>query len=39
MADGRFVLTGGIVGWDTSGKFPSDFTSQVKQALANIPQF
>ncbi len=35
-ADGRIVVTGGVIGWDTEGHLPADFTTQVKQALENI---
>lgn len=36
MAEGRLVVTGGVVGWDTAGEFPSDFVGQVRLALQNI---
>ena len=36
MAEGRIVVTGGVVGWDTNGVFPAEFLGQVKQTLANI---
>lgn len=35
-AEGRLVVTGGVVGWDTEGRFPSDFVGQVHLALENI---
>ena len=35
-ADGRLVVTGGVIGWDTQGKLSADFVSQVRQALSNI---
>jgi len=35
-ADGRLVVTGGVIGWDTAGHLPADFTAQVRQALENI---
>jgi enamine deaminase RidA (YjgF/YER057c/UK114 family) len=35
-ADGRLVVTGGVIGWDTEGHLPSDFTAQVRQTLGNI---
>ena len=35
-ADGRIVVTGGVIGWDTEGHLPADFSTQVKQALENI---
>lgn len=36
MAEGRMVLTGGVVGWDVTGVFADDFVQQVKQTLENI---
>jgi enamine deaminase RidA (YjgF/YER057c/UK114 family) len=36
MAEGRLVVTGGVVGWDAAGKFPEGFVSQVKLTLQNI---
>jgi enamine deaminase RidA (YjgF/YER057c/UK114 family) len=36
MADGRYVVTGGVVGWDTSGTFADGFIPQVRQTLENI---
>jgi enamine deaminase RidA (YjgF/YER057c/UK114 family) len=36
MADGRIVVTGGVVGWDVMGNFPEDFVAQVRQTLSNI---
>ena len=35
-ADGRLVVTGGVIGWDTQGVLPQDFIAQVRQTLANI---
>jgi enamine deaminase RidA (YjgF/YER057c/UK114 family) len=35
-AEGRVVVTGGVVGWDTNGVFPTEFLGQVRQTLANI---
>jgi enamine deaminase RidA (YjgF/YER057c/UK114 family) len=35
-AEGRIVVTGGVVGWDTDGVFPENFLDQVRQTLANI---
>ena len=35
-ADGRLVVTGGVIGWDTQGHLPGDFAGQVRQALSNI---
>ena len=36
MAEGRIVLTGGVVGWDEAERFPAGFVAQVRQALQNI---
>ena len=35
-ADGRLVVTGGVIGWDEQGHLPADFVSQVRQTLRNI---
>ena len=35
-ADGRLVVTGGVIGWDTQGNLASDFVGQVRQTLRNI---
>ena len=35
-ADGRLVVTGGVIGWDNQGHLPSDFVAQVRQTLSNI---
>jgi enamine deaminase RidA (YjgF/YER057c/UK114 family) len=35
-ADGRIVVTGGVIGWDAAGHLPDGFLPQVKQTLANI---
>src|ERR1044071_6034232 len=35
-ADGRLVVTGGVIGWDTQGVLPADFIAQVRQTLENI---
>lgn len=35
-AEGRLVVTGGVVGWDVAGVFADDFVQQVKQTLENI---
>jgi enamine deaminase RidA (YjgF/YER057c/UK114 family) len=35
-ADGRLVVTGGVIGWDTQGVLPTDFIGQVRQTLENI---
>ena len=36
MAEGRLVVTGGVIGWDVAGNFPDSFVGQVEQTLANI---
>ncbi len=36
MAQGRFVLTGGVVGWDEKERFAEGFVPQVAQTLRNI---
>ena len=35
-ADGRLVVTGGVIGWDHHGHLPTDFVAQVRQTLGNI---
>ncbi|HEX5233059.1 MAG TPA: RidA family protein [Bradyrhizobium sp.] len=35
-ADGRLVVTGGVIGWNSQGDLPSDFVAQVRQTLSNI---
>ena len=35
-ADGRLVVTGGVIGWDHDGHLPDDFIAQVRQTLNNI---
>jgi enamine deaminase RidA (YjgF/YER057c/UK114 family) len=35
-ARGEFVFVGGMVGWDTQGRFPEGFVAQARQALSNI---
>jgi enamine deaminase RidA (YjgF/YER057c/UK114 family) len=35
-ADGRLVVTGGVIGWDRHGHLPADFIAQVRQTLNNI---
>jgi enamine deaminase RidA (YjgF/YER057c/UK114 family) len=35
-ADGRIVVTGGVIGWDAEEKLRPDFIGQVRQALQNI---
>ncbi|MCP3407383.1 RidA family protein [Bradyrhizobium sp. CCGB01] len=36
MAEGRLVVTGGVVGWDVAGQFADGFVAQVRQTLENI---
>jgi enamine deaminase RidA (YjgF/YER057c/UK114 family) len=36
MAEGRIVVTGGVVGWDEHGVFPDGFVAQARQTLENI---
>ena len=35
-ADGRLVVTGGVIGWDQHGHLHEDFVAQVRQTLSNI---
>jgi enamine deaminase RidA (YjgF/YER057c/UK114 family) len=35
-AEGRLVVTGGVIGWDVHGHLPADFAAQVRQTLRNI---
>src|SRR5712672_1032233 len=35
-ADGRLVVTGGVIGWNSQGDLPADFVAQVRQTLSNI---
>jgi enamine deaminase RidA (YjgF/YER057c/UK114 family) len=35
-ADGRIVVTGGVIGWDIRGHLANGFVAQVRQALENI---
>jgi enamine deaminase RidA (YjgF/YER057c/UK114 family) len=35
-AQGRLVVTGGVVGWDAEGRFAAGFAAQTRQALENI---
>jgi len=35
-ADGRIVVTGGVIGWDTEERLADGFIAQVRQALSNI---
>jgi enamine deaminase RidA (YjgF/YER057c/UK114 family) len=35
-ADGRIVVTGGVIGWDAAGNLADGFVAQVRQTLSNI---
>ena len=35
-ADGRIVVTGGVIGWDHEERLAEGFVAQVRQALSNI---
>jgi enamine deaminase RidA (YjgF/YER057c/UK114 family) len=35
-ADGRLVVTGGVIGWDTQNNLADGFIAQVRQVLSNI---
>jgi enamine deaminase RidA (YjgF/YER057c/UK114 family) len=35
-ADGRIVVTGGVIGWDAQERLAEGFVAQVRQALSNI---
>jgi enamine deaminase RidA (YjgF/YER057c/UK114 family) len=35
-ADGRIVVTGGVIGWDSEERLAATFVAQVRQALGNI---
>ncbi|MGJ5176250.1 RidA family protein [Bradyrhizobium oligotrophicum] len=35
-AQGRIVVTGGVIGWDANEKLADGFVAQVRQALQNI---
>jgi enamine deaminase RidA (YjgF/YER057c/UK114 family) len=37
-ADGRLVVTGGVIGWDHHGRLPASFVEQVRQTLRNISE-
>lgn len=36
MGEGRIVLVGGQIGWDSEGRFPDGLVAQIRQALLNI---
>jgi enamine deaminase RidA (YjgF/YER057c/UK114 family) len=35
-AEGRLVVTGGVIGWDQQGRLQKDFVAQVRKTLNNI---
>jgi enamine deaminase RidA (YjgF/YER057c/UK114 family) len=35
-AEGRLVVTGGVIGWDSQGHLAAGFVAQVRQTLRNI---
>ena len=35
-ADGRIVVTGGVIGWDSHRRFPVGFAAQARQTLSNV---
>jgi enamine deaminase RidA (YjgF/YER057c/UK114 family) len=35
-AEGRLIVTGGVIGWDQQGRLQKDFVAQVRQTLSNI---
>jgi enamine deaminase RidA (YjgF/YER057c/UK114 family) len=35
-AEGRLVVTGGVIGWNSQGHLPVNFVAQVRQTLTNI---
>lgn len=35
-AEGRIIVTGGVVGWNAKGEFPASFVDQAAQVFANI---
>jgi enamine deaminase RidA (YjgF/YER057c/UK114 family) len=36
VAEGRIVVTGGVIGWDTNEQLAEGFVAQVRQTLGNI---
>jgi enamine deaminase RidA (YjgF/YER057c/UK114 family) len=36
MAEGRILVTGGVVGWNEAGEFPEGLVAQTRQVLENI---
>lgn len=37
-AEGRLVVTGGVIGWDARERLAEGFVAQVRQALSNIAE-
>jgi enamine deaminase RidA (YjgF/YER057c/UK114 family) len=37
-AEGRIVVTGGVIGWDAEERLADGFVAQVRQALSNIAE-
>jgi enamine deaminase RidA (YjgF/YER057c/UK114 family) len=37
-ADGRIVVTGGVIGWDAEERLAEGFVAQVRQTLSNIAE-
>jgi enamine deaminase RidA (YjgF/YER057c/UK114 family) len=37
-ADGRIVVTGGVIGWDAEERLADGFAAQVRQTLSNIAE-
>ncbi|MBR0833271.1 RidA family protein [Bradyrhizobium manausense] len=37
-AEGRFVVTGGVIGWDAEERLADGFVAQVRQTLSNIAE-
>jgi enamine deaminase RidA (YjgF/YER057c/UK114 family) len=35
-AEGRIVVTGGVIGWDSQERLANGFVAQVRQVLSNI---
>ncbi len=36
VADGRIIVTGGVVGWDAQERFPEGLVAQTRQTLENV---
>ena len=37
-AEGRFIVTGGVIGWDAEERLADGFVAQVRQTLSNIAE-